>query len=324
MSNTYHSAVGYIRFKHLTPIISALFEPFSMKSITLDDEDIKDKSGLIYQIETFTEECVFWDTVRENLEKVATTLGVEFDEGDMLSVLTGLAAHFKVSGDPVIASMLANVEFDDGEEANIEIITDLAWHFNDGHGLMELSIEGSVFSDKASLGGFNGGGTYATPHVEVSTGSWDAANLGRPLSYAISQGNIDEASSIVSSSFMELLSTIRDDSVRSKVAQKSFAELIADGSSVTPEFTRNPELLEESINLLKSHGYDFVDPPCRYSYWTFEGDASAEFRTMEECQFDCIDTILAPSALELKDFYSLPVKGQLWILHSILLIKSPF
>lgn len=254
MSNSYTTWTGMLVLKQVTPVIKALFSEFELGK--------GESSATAVYIACVAEQTSpSWDNIAEELDTLCASLGVNIEQqAGIGQLLAALAGHFHCAEDPKVKGAIEAVET--SESVGIEELFVLAQHFDDGHGLKSIEMEGAHFCDKPRLYEFGGYGMYLGKHFDPTISSHRASSLGALVNDAIEAGQIDKAANGLHDHFDYLLQCVVDPAVRQQIKAKLVADLAFGGE--------NPLPANDALQAMKLKGLTFEN--CVEAYADGESD----------------------------------------------------
>lgn len=208
MAHTTTTMTGTLALKEGTAVIKALFRPF--------DLDLKHPgNGVAYIAFQSDDTCADWDTICENLEDLASDLGVDVpDSEDGTGVIQVLGKHFGASEEAVAAAI---DEIDTDGYMSLEVCFTLASLFDDSHGLEGYQCETGWYCSKPRLFEFGGEGAFQSKNVHFTSSSSEALLLGQRVDKALVAGDIEAAAKHMTEAIEQLLRGIVDPEKRSTI-----------------------------------------------------------------------------------------------------------
>lgn len=208
MPNHYFEGTGVLVLERVTPVIKALFSPFSL------DETFP---GIGQAYIARDAECTDpqWSDLFGRLEDLAAQLGVAMPEGSDPSippVLERLAEYFGASHDEELANLIEHHSFE--HNAELDALLLIATCFDDGHHLTAIQFEDCWYCSRPRLFEFGGKGCYLSRQVDVFRSSSQALELGAELHKFILFSEVDEAATLVVREVGSLLAGINDEEFR--------------------------------------------------------------------------------------------------------------
>lgn len=200
MANNYYQMTGALNLKTITPVIKALFGVFSVKEhgeneayIKRDADDISYTSVADQIASVMSIDPV--DTIKDYLVAMAEKLGKK-DE---------------------VQAFLKDVALAENEDADFDLLFQLALLMDDGHGLSSVWRDGAWTCDKLCLGEFGGDGLFVGKSFTLHTGSYIADQYGQPIDDAIGKNDLEQAVKLLSNHVEGLLNGIRDETIRNSI-----------------------------------------------------------------------------------------------------------
>ncbi|QWE98138.1 MULTISPECIES: hypothetical protein [unclassified Cupriavidus] len=220
MANTYSTSTGVLILDKVTPMIMALFGAFALDPTTPGN-------GEVY-IASTPEDEPHWGKVNDRVAALRSDLGVELPDDTSEGIameLFALAEHFGIN-DPGLFQLLDHHEFTEDEDADLQVLFDLAQWFDDGHGLKAIKFEGSWRCDKPQLFEFGGAGDFIGRHISVRSSSATAIVLGAELDAAIEIGNLDGVATRFVTQINGILAGLTDGAIADRVRVKLGRSLV--------------------------------------------------------------------------------------------------
>lgn len=207
MSTHLYVATGVLVLKQATPIISAIFDGYS-----LDLEHPMEHGIYMARI---PEDGPTWAQVFDKLIEHARTLSLPLPASDYRAALRALAQRFGVLGDAELNFVIDSIgDFD--SDADIEGLFTIATCFDDGHGLEAIEMGGAWCEGAPCTDQLGGHARYISRAVQIHQSSARASSLGKELSHALLRGRLREATELICCEVDEVLSCIH--SVEARVA----------------------------------------------------------------------------------------------------------
>ncbi|WP_051306651.1 hypothetical protein [Massilia alkalitolerans] len=214
MSNNYYDATGVIVLNNVTPVIKALFGAFN-----LDESQPGD--GQVYIASMSESDEPTWDEIHDGLASLASDLNLPLPDPANESIqdyLRLLAQHFGTAEDVAFNKLLDTYEFEGG--ASLRAVFALANHFDDGHGLKAMKLEGCWHGDRPRLFEFGGDGLYVSRNVRYSVDSSTAKDFGNDLEQALTRNDLDAAAKHLALQVEKILGSVVDTGTRAQLENK--------------------------------------------------------------------------------------------------------
>lgn len=224
MANTYFDTTGVILIDAATPVIQALYAAYEL------DVGYPGK-GEAYVANLSEKTDTSWNTVIESLGLLAQKLGIPVPldnvalADDPKALLLDLGRHFKPEGDPALAKLVEEIDFDGNSD--FESLATLARCFDDGHGFKGFKVEGSWHCSKPRLFAFGGTGQFGGLHFQMTSSSGDALRFAPQVNSALAENDLDDAAAVLYRYIGGLLDGIASDSNRKAIRAKLGAALTA-------------------------------------------------------------------------------------------------
>jgi len=217
MANNYYDATGVLVLARVTPVITALFGGFK-----LGQPD--PNSGETFIAQVAESNHPHWDDILENLVELASNLGLSLPAGSnglIEDYLRALASHFGADQSVEIQNLIEQTDFEDGAE--LGLLFDFAVHFDDGHGLKAMQIEGCWHCDKPHLFEFGGDTEFRGRLYNQYTSSQLARGLASAVGTALEIDDVETASDLLTAHVNELLAGVKSagtrDALRVKISE---------------------------------------------------------------------------------------------------------
>lgn len=222
MANHYYDMTGVLRLGSVTPVIQALFGAFDLDA-TFPGEDE------VYIANISERTTCRWNHVAERLYALVEQLGLATsvplqDEANVPVLLTVLAQYYGVADHPDFKQDVSG-QFEESEDADLEVLFNLARLFDDGHGLFALKTEGAWHSDRIKSFCFGGDGLYRGLHAGGYLSSTNILSLTEGMDGALTAGKVDEVVDMLAQHISRLLDGIGDPAVRDVVRKQLGARL---------------------------------------------------------------------------------------------------
>ena len=213
--DNYYDGTGVLVLEAVTPIIEAIFGGFEL-------DPTSPGNGEAYIARIAERNDPRWDDIFEQLEDVASNLGLTLPDEDEehwnQELLRILAAHFGVAHDPAVIDIIEHTEVD--EQTDLAVLFDLARAFNDGHGLKAIQFEGCWHSSRPRLFEFGGAGSYYGRHFSTSSCSSTPRQLGTDVDAALEASDTDKAADHLLQEIEGLLNGVLDNNTRQVLRAK--------------------------------------------------------------------------------------------------------
>jgi len=134
MIQRYFLTVGVLNADRMTPVLTALFDGFALKTSRAELESVASPPT--------------WSSVLEQLRGLARNLGIDAPEGaldSMPAVLLLLAAHFRRLDDPALVRLIEANRFE--RNVDLDTLFTIAKLFDDGHGLTGLWLDAEPYRE---------------------------------------------------------------------------------------------------------------------------------------------------------------------------------
>ena len=214
MANNYYQATGCLQLKAITPVINALFGVFQVKKFD-------DKLADIRQCEN----DISYSSV---VKTIQSEMGMKFEKPiediDVVDVLIAMATKLGKLDEAkklLLEEDGTNILLDPDEDANLQLLFDLAIAMDDGHGLELINMSGAWTS--IELGGT---GEFISKHFSTYADSaYDSAYMGSRVSQYIEDNKLLEAANMLVGNFNATLSNIVDATKREEITRMVLAAM---------------------------------------------------------------------------------------------------
>lgn len=204
MANNMADGTGSLMLVRRTPIINAFFGAMLGEEppVTGDvrEDDLRQSTESI--------EPATWETIRKNLiDNLHDSLESPEDAtlADCLRVL--MARHGR--NDQWLLNLLDASKDEDDSTADFALCFDLAEAFDDGHGLVSMSMEVAYTCSRMLSGQFGGSGEYVSKNVCCYGGSSSPIMRGQQIESAITKNDGTALEKIICEAVDTLLGEIR-------------------------------------------------------------------------------------------------------------------
>ncbi len=214
MSNNYYGSTGVLVLKNVTPVITALFGAFN-----LDESQPGD--GQVYIASMSESDEPTWDEIHDGLASLASDMNLPLPDPADESIqdyLRLLAQHFGTADDVAFNKLLEKHDFEGS--AGLGAVFALANHFDDGHGLKAMKLEGCWHSDRPRLFEFGGDGLYLSRNVRYSVDSSSAKVFGSDIDQALAHNDLDAAAKHLALQVEKILGSVVDTGTREQLGNK--------------------------------------------------------------------------------------------------------
>lgn len=210
MANNYYQGTGVLVLKSVTPVISALFGGFH-----LDGNYPGNGEAYIAVIPEDTD--LQWDSIRENLEELATSLGLRSADADDAFIESGqalkdclrtLAAHYGAGKNEDLSGLIDAIYVE--SDIAVSEAFEIAVRINDGHDLKALRWEGSWRSARPLLFEFGGDSLYLGEQCQLSSSSSESLLFAHDVDAALESGDLVGAAEHFTKQFNKLLDGVTD------------------------------------------------------------------------------------------------------------------
>ena len=144
-----------------------------------------------------------------------------------------LARHYRVEDNELLRQIIEGDAFDD-EEADLNVLFNIAKVLDDGHGLKGYKTEAAWHCSRARLFEFGGCGEFVGARFSVSGAANEVTRLGEDIEEALEKGDTNQCAQIVKSEIDTLLDGIFDGETRAEVSKKLLAILADDNALRQP------------------------------------------------------------------------------------------
>lgn len=211
---------GSLMLVRRTPIINAFFGAMLGEEPPVTGDVRED----VLRQSTENIEPPTWDSIREALIDIVRNNLKDPTQSSLADCLRALMGRFQRT-DQWLIDLLPVCEGEDDSTADFALCFDLAAAFDDGHGLVSLSMEVAYTCSKLLAGEFGGSGEYVTKNVCCYGGSSSPIIRGQQIQAAILADDAGALEKILCESVDTLLDEIRIESVRNVMRQKVMAHL---------------------------------------------------------------------------------------------------
>ncbi len=222
MADTYYDATGVLTLDRVTPVITALFGAFAL------DESYPG-NGRVYIAKLSGRNDPQWDGIRDALAELAAHLGLSAlaeSSPDIKVLLKQLAGHFHAGNETVLNELIDSGHFED--EADLQVLFEIAACLDDGHGLRAIEIEGCWRCSRPVLFEFGGDGLFVSREITLHGSSSQALELGQALYDALATGHLDEATRVLATHAAGALIGIHDGAIREALRRRLARRLLED------------------------------------------------------------------------------------------------
>ncbi|RMX06808.1 hypothetical protein D8I35_09945 [Corticibacter populi] len=222
MANNYYDATGVLVLDRVTPVIRALFGGFNLDETYPGD-------GKVYIARISESNDPQWDDLLETLTDLAEQLDLASQATDdepptVASVLRALSRHFGTDNSEALNQLIDNDPFDG--PADLDALFLIATHFDDGHNLVELHMQGCWHCSKPRLFEFGGDGCFLSRELSLFSASEHVLYLGVDLRKALLANDIQTSATQIAQETLDLLCAISDDQLRKQLHRRVIWHLI--------------------------------------------------------------------------------------------------
>jgi len=207
MAQNYYDATGILVLTTVTPVIAALFGAFKLDATYPGD-------GQAYIAKIAEDNDPSWEDTQDSVCELAATLGLKLSEGQegiLEDWLYLLATHFGADRSEVLGNLIERNDFEG--DADLGTLFDIARHFDDGHGLKAMKLEGCWHCSKPRLFEFGGNGEYYGRNIFLCDSSTLAVSLGEEIDLALEAGDLDKGADCILKKINSMLAGVSETEV---------------------------------------------------------------------------------------------------------------
>lgn len=227
MASKYLDAYGDVTLKQITPVITALFGLYNIR------KDVEEGGFVIAQ--DAAKDSVSWGAYVDPLQALTSSLNLNLaadaDPDDVCEYLYALSTHFGADNAEPIGALIEQINDDDHVELSALFL--LARHFDDGHGLTSISIEGVWHSDQDRLGAFGAECEFLGLHYSHHLSSSSTIDVGNAINEALSVNDLGMAATALEKQVEQLLDGVAD-SFRASLLKKMLGQRLISRASGLP------------------------------------------------------------------------------------------
>lgn len=220
MAQNNSDGTGSLMLVRRTPIINAFFGAMLGEEPPVTGDVRED----VLRQSTENIEPPTWDSILEALTEIVRN-DLECPEEATLADCLRVLMDKHGRHDQWLIDLLPNCEGEDDSTADFALCFDLASVFDDGHGLVSMSMEVAYTCSRLIHGQFGGSGEYVSKNVCSYGGSNSPIIRGEQMNAAIAKSDGDALQKVVFEAVDAIVREIRSDDLRKVVCNQLIGHL---------------------------------------------------------------------------------------------------